>query len=305
MAGLVNWLGGGLDLTSAQAAINELVEEKGQMQERLNELEAKEKFRNKTVLITGAGGDIGRATALLCACEGAKTVLLDMAVEPLADTFNQVKALDRGDALQLQCDVTDAASVAAAVGTAVKQYGRVDCAFVNAGIQGEFASTELYSVEDFQRVLSVNVIGSFITLQEVAKAMKVDEQGGSVVVTASVAAIRGTPAMPAYVASKAALIGLIKTAAKDLAPFNIRVNAISPALIGPGHLWDRQNELHAASGSPYFDRDPLVVAANKVKSVPLRRVGTLAEVAKTAAFLLSDESSYTTGANLEISGGLT
>jgi NAD(P)-dependent dehydrogenase (short-subunit alcohol dehydrogenase family) len=103
--------------------------------------------------------------------------------------------------------------------------------------------------------MDVNVVGSFNVLQTVGRAMR-DAGGGAIVTTASVAASRGTPTMPAYVASKAALVGLTLTAAKDLAPHNVRVNAISPALIGPGIMWMRQNELHASSDSPYFSRDP-------------------------------------------------
>ena len=90
----------------------------------------------------------------------------------------------------------------------------------------------------------------------------------------------------------------------DLAPHGIRVNAVSPALIGPGFMWDRQNELHAASGSPYFSPDPDAVARAKLGSVPMRRLGSVREVLDTVAFLLSDESSYTTGCNHVVAGGL-
>merc|ERR1719217_169270 len=128
--------------------------------------------------------------------------------------------------------------------------------------------------------------------------------GGVIVNTASVAALRGTPAMPAYVASKAAVIALTMSAAKDLAPFDIRVNSISPALIGPGFMWDRQNELHAQSGSPYFPSDPEAVAKSKVAGVPLKRLGSIQEVIKSVAYLLSDDSSYSPATNLVVDGGL-
>ena len=123
--------------------------------------------------------------------------------------------------------------------------------------------------------------------------------------TSSVAGLRGTPAMPAYSASKAAVLSMTVSCSKDLAPHGIRVNAVSPALIGPGYMWDRQNELHASSGSPYFATDPEVVAANKISSVPLKRLGSIEEVVKSVAFLLSDESSYTTGTNLVVDGGMS
>merc|ERR1712100_1009074 len=142
---------------------------------------------------------------------------------------------------------------------------------------------------DFQLVQDVNVVGAFRVIHYVGKSMA--KTGGGVICnTASVAGLRGTPAMPAYAASKAAMITLTVSMAKDFAPYNIRVNAISPALIGPGFMWDRQNELHAASGSPYFARDPETVAKNKVNGVPMKRVGSTNEVIKSVAYLLSDQS---------------
>ena len=163
------------------------------------------------------------------------------------------------------------------------------------------------------------MVGMFAVLKAVAASMK--ESGGGVICnTASVAGIRGTPAMVAYASSKAAVMCMTVSTAKDLAPFNIRVNAISPALIGPGFMWERQNELHAASGisitsvarynsrdvagSPYFASDPEVVAKNKVGGVPMKRLGTTEEVVKSVMYLLSDDSSYSTGTNLVVDGGL-
>ena len=160
-----------------------------------------------------------------------------------------------------------------------------------------------YSVEDFQRVMDINVVGMFSVMKAVGGAMK--EAGGGVICdTASVAGLRGTPAMIAYASSKAAVICMSVSAAKDLAPYNIRVNAISPALIGPGFMWDRQNQLHAASGSPYFASNADVVAANKVAGVPLKRLGSIDEVVKSVAYLLSDDSSYCTATNLVVDGGM-
>merc|ERR1712232_1176647 len=99
----------------------------------------------------------------------------------------------------------------------------------------------------------------------------------SIVNTASVAGLRGTPAMIAYASSKAAILAMTVSSAKDLAPYGIRVNSISPALIGPGYMWDRQNQLHATSGSPYFATCPETVAQNKINSVPMKRLGTIEE----------------------------
>ena len=111
--------------------------------------------------------------------------------------------------------------------------------------------------------------------------------------------------MVAYSSSKAAILAMTVSSAKDLAPYGIRVNAISPALIGPGFMWDRQNELHAKSGSPYFATDPDIVAKGKVNSVPMKRLGTIEEVVKSVAYLLSEDSSYTTAFNLVVDGGMS
>jgi len=260
-------------------------------------------FKDKVVLITGAAGNIGCHAALFFARAGAHTVLLDVSVDSLTDVKDQISSFQGPKCLPLACDVTDSAHVAAAVAAAVAEFGRIDHLFNNAGIQGAMVPLDEYPVDDFRKVLDVNVVGVFNVMQQVAKEMK-RTGGGTIVNTASLAGIRGTPTMVAYVASKGAVIAMTKTAAKDLAPYNIRVNTIAPALIGPSVMWDRQNELHARSGSPYFDRDPAVVAERKIASVPMRRLGTLDEVMEGVAWLLGPGSSYTTGFNLEVSGGM-
>mmetsp|Transcript_43579 Transcript_43579/g.98523 ORF Transcript_43579/g.98523 Transcript_43579/m.98523 type:complete len:175 (-) Transcript_43579:7-531(-) len=167
-----------------------------------------------------------------------------------------------------------------------------------------------YPAEDVQLVMDINVVGAFNVLQAVARSMATRGDSSkarfSIVQTGSVAGLRGTPTMGAYVASKAAIHGLTMTAAKDLAPHGIRVNTVLPALIGPedGFMWRRQNELHAASGSPYFARDPAAVARAKLGGVPLKRLGEVEEVVQTVAFLLSDEASYITGTSVVVAGGM-
>ena len=162
------------------------------------------------------------------------------------------------------CDVRDPTQVQAVV---VDSCGRIDLLWNNAGYQGAMKPLLDYPADDVQLVMDINVVLAFqrVLLQACAKNMAING-GGAIVQTGSVAGLRGTPTMGAYVASKAAIHGLTMTAAKDLAPHRIRVNTVMPALIGPssGFMWKRQNEFHAASGSPYFDRDSAVVAAKKV-----------------------------------------
>jgi NAD(P)-dependent dehydrogenase (short-subunit alcohol dehydrogenase family) len=142
-------------------------------------------------------------------------------------------------------------------------------------------------------------------MQHVAAAMIAAGVEGAVVNAASMAGVSGAPNMAAYSASKAAVIGLTKSAAKDLAPHGIRVNAVSPAFIGPGAMWEKQLSAQAAVGSQYYATDPDEVAEQMIAMVPLRRYGSPAEVAAVVSFLLSPDASYITGQNIEITGGST
>jgi NAD(P)-dependent dehydrogenase (short-subunit alcohol dehydrogenase family) len=149
----------------------------------------------------------------------------------------------------------------------------------------------------------VNTLGAINVLAVVSRSMIAARMGGAIVNTASMAGVSGAPNMAAYSASKAAVIGLTKSAAKDLAPAGIRVNAISPAFIGPGRMWDTQVAEQAAARSQYYAFEPAAVAEQMIRMVPLRRYGSPDEVARVVAFLLSDEASYLTGVNIEIAGG--
>ena len=269
------------------------------------------RFRGKTVVITGAGGNFGREGCIFFAKRGARVAALDLNADALKETVKEAKAvMASAEIMALECNVTDVESVQAAVDKIVAQFQSIDLLWNNAGYQGEIKPTLEYDPKDFSRVMEINVTGMFIVLQAVAKHMakqhsELGKVGLSIVNTSSVAGLRGTPAMVAYASSKAAVLAMTVSTSKDLAPHGIRVNAVSPALIGPGYMWDRQNELHAQSGSPYFATDPEQVAKGKVNSVPLKRLGSIEEVLKSVAFLLSDDSSYTTGTNLVVDGGMS
>ncbi len=141
-------------------------------------------------------------------------------------------------------------------------------------------------------------------LREAARRLRAAGRPGSIVNSASMAGVEGATNMPAYSASKGAVMSLTRAASKDLAPLGIRVNAISPAFIGPGRMWEVQVERQARVGSQYFSDDPSEVARQMVNMIPMRRTGTLDEVAATVVWLLSSESSYVTGQNTIISGGI-
>lgn len=298
------------------------------------------RFAEKTIVITGAGGNFGRAGCIHFAKLGARIAAMDNNDSSLLETAREVNAAVQGNNPVIQiynCDVTDPKSVEEIVEKISKDFGDIHMLWNNAGYQGQIKPTLEYDPIDFARVMNINVTGMFIVLQSVAKKMAAQKKDGdttatcshpfSIVNTASVAALRGTPAMVAYSSSKAAILAMSVSSAKDLAPHGIRVNSIvshslhcscycfaqiltisslqSPALIGPGFMWTRQNELHAASGSPYFSSDPEKVADAKVAGVPMKRLGSIGEVIKSVAYLLSDDSSYTTGTNLVVDGGLS
>ena len=258
-------------------------------------------FAGKTILITGGAGEIGKATARRFAADGAGVVLLDLNEAKMTEVAQELEEY-KVPIGTFRCDVTASDDVKKAFAGAVGQFGRIDYVFNNAGYQGAFAKTDEYPEDDFQRVIDINVIGVFHVLKAAAQHLR-DSSGGAIVNMASHAGVVGPPNMLAYAASKFAVIGITQTAAKDLAPYGIRVNALSPSLIGPGFMWTRQTELQAAVGSQYFDAEPKVVEQQMIDSVPMRRLGSLEEVANSVAFLMSDEASYITGFNLDLTGG--
>jgi NAD(P)-dependent dehydrogenase (short-subunit alcohol dehydrogenase family) len=267
------------------------------------------RFQGKSIVITGAGGNFGREGCLYFAERGAKVAALDNNAAALEETVQYVKDKVPGVTIVFQaCDVTDVSSVQTAVDHVADALGSIDLLWNNAGYQGQIKPTLDYDPSDFALVMNINVTGMFVVLQAVAKKMVAQgkkETLYSIVNTSSVAGLRGTPAMVAYASSKAAVLAMTVSTSKDLAPHGIRVNAVSPALIGPGYMWDRQNELHAQSGSPYFATDPEVVAQSKISGVPLKRLGSIVEVIESVAFLLSEQASYTTGTNLVVDGGMS
>jgi NAD(P)-dependent dehydrogenase (short-subunit alcohol dehydrogenase family) len=253
-----------------------------------------------TVLVTGAAGDIGTAIAELLARRGHQVALADhpSAGARLTETVEACRRLG-AQVKGVTFDVTDEAAVAEAVEELSSLGGVVN----NAGYQGVFAAVDGYPLDDARRVLEVNVLGGMTVLAAASRAMIAAGDGGALVNIASMAGVSGAPNMPAYSASKAAVIGLTKAAAKDLAPAGIRVNAVSPAFVGPGRMWEAQVAGQAAAGTQYYETDPGAVATQMIDMIPMRRYGSVQEVATVVAFLLSDDASYVTGMNVEVSGG--
>ena len=260
-------------------------------------------FIGRTALVTGAGGDIGHSIAVRLASGGARVVLADIGETVDATAAECATANPAVDPLIVRFDVTREADVRRSFDDLAASGVVADLLVNNAGYQGTFENVADYDVTDFRRVLDINVTGVFVVLRSFARTLAGTGRSGAIVNTASMAQ-HGVPNMAAYSASKAAVVALTKTAAKDLAPQAIRVNSVSPAFIGPGAMWDNQVAMQARTPSQYFSDDPGDVAAQMLASVPLRRYGSLDEVAAAVQFLLSDDASYITGVDLEVSGGV-
>jgi NAD(P)-dependent dehydrogenase (short-subunit alcohol dehydrogenase family) len=252
-------------------------------------------FSGKVALITGAGNGIGRATALAFANGGAKVVVVDRdaaAGEASAGIIRQ----QGGDARFCAADVTKSAEVQAYVKAALDAYGKIDCFFNNAGIEGKWAHTAEYDEAMFDQVMSVNVKGVFLGLRHVLPVMLQQKQG-AIVNTASVAGLVATPGMPAYVASKHAVIGLTKTAAGEVARHGVRVNAVCPGPVDTRMIHSLEQQLNPA--------DPASVSRRYQSAIPMGRYVNPEEIAATVLFLCSDAASAITGAQYVIDGGRT
>ncbi len=261
-------------------------------------------MNDSVALVTGAGGNIGRAVAATLAEAGATLVLADLpAAQEGLEATRSACSKHGATTLVTTFDVCDDHAVDQALREATAVLGPITLAVNNAGYQGRFENTADYDLDDARRVFEINVLGVLTVLQVWARLLRDNGRGGSIVNVASMA-YHGAANMPAYSASKGAVVSLTKAAAKDLAPFDIRVNSVSPGFIGPGAMWDRQVAEQAATPSPYYADDEATVAEQMIGAVPLRRYGSLDEVASVVRFLLSDESSYMTGSDLEIAGGV-
>lgn len=250
-------------------------------------------FKNKVALITGGGNGIGRATALGFASRGAKVVVVDRdstAGEATAGIVRQ----QGGEALFVQADVTQADSVKAYVDKAVATFGRIDCFHNNAGIEGKVSPIVDYDDAMFDSVMAVNVRGVYLGMKYVLRQM-IAQKSGAVVNTASTAGLMGSPGMPAYVASKHAVLGLTKTASGEVARQGIRVNAVCPGPIDTRMIHALEAQLNPAN--------PGKVTERYQSSIPLGRYGTPEEVANTVLFLCSDLAGNITGAHYVIDGG--
>jgi NAD(P)-dependent dehydrogenase (short-subunit alcohol dehydrogenase family) len=249
-------------------------------------------FTGKVAVVTGGANGIGRAVSLGIVRGGGRVAIVDRDAEAGAALAAEIGKA----AIFRAADVTRAADVAGYVQAALDAFGAIDCFHNNAGIEGRVAPIVEYDDAVFDAVLGVNVKGVYLGLKHVLPVM-VAQKRGSVVNTASVAGLVGTPGMGAYVASKHAVIGLTKVAASEVGPLGIRVNAICPGPIRTRMVQDLAKQV-----SP---NNPDSVEERYTAGIPLRRYGTPEEAANLVLFLLSDLSGNITGAQYVTDGGRT
>lgn len=246
-------------------------------------------LRNRVALVTGAGGGIGRATALAFAATGASVMVSDINSDAGEETVGLIRD-SGGDGAFVAVDVTSGASVEAMLAATMERYGRIDCAFNNAGIEGVLTPLVEYPEDIFDRVIATNLKGVWLCMQHEIPLM-LAQGGGAIVNNASVAGLGGNAHASAYTASKHGVIGLTKSAAIGYAANGVRVNAVCPGIIDTPMIARLTGEVY--SHERFVTRQPI------------GRMGQPEEVAATVVWLCSDAASLVTGIAMPVDGGLT
>lgn len=253
------------------------------------------KMDGKIALVTGGGNGIGQAACLEFARQGAKVMVVDIDATAGEKTAVAIRGMG-GDAESFQADVSQSSDVQAYVAHTLKTFGRIDTFFNNAGIEGVITPLAEYSEELWDRVMGVNLKGSFLGLRYVLPVM-IAQKKGTVVNTASVAGTVGAPGLAAYSASKHAILGLTRTAAGEVGKQGVRVNAVCPGPINTRMIHSLEKMINPD--------DPASVAKFNMSRNPMGRYGEPEEIARIVVFLASDESEYVNGVAWLIDGGRT
>jgi NAD(P)-dependent dehydrogenase (short-subunit alcohol dehydrogenase family) len=248
----------------------------------------------KVAVVTGAAGVIGSATLRLLAERGARIVAVDRREADLEAAIEELPA--SAEASAVAADVTSEDEVADYVRATIDRFGTIDVFYNNAGIEGDVKPITEYSLASFRKVIDVNVVGVFLGMKHVLPLM-LKQNKGSIINTASIAGLVGSPQIAVYSASKHAVIGLTKSAAWECTGTGVRVNCVCPGLIDSRMLSTILQGRSGGNAPPPNDRI--------VERIPARRLGQASEVASIVAFLASDEASYVSGSAYTVDGGRT
>lgn len=258
-----------------------------------------DRLKDKVAIITGGAGGIGFATAKLFVEEGAKVLLVDINEDALKECTSNI-----GEAASYTvADVSEEEQVNKYTQTAVDRYGKIDIVLVNAGIEGSFRPLIEYTVEDFDRLMGVNLKGAWLGIKAAVPQM-INTGGGSITLTSSIAGLQGSPGLGPYVTSKHALVGLMRTAALEYAQFGIRVNTVHPSPVETRMM--RSIEAGAAEMSAMLGvtKTPEELKEMMADTIPLKRYATPEDVANLFLFLSSDEAKFLTGSCYSVDGGM-
>jgi NAD(P)-dependent dehydrogenase (short-subunit alcohol dehydrogenase family) len=247
-------------------------------------------FQDKVALVTGASSGIGRATALAFAEQGARVALADLDEEGGEATLGQLRQAG-GEGFFVRTDVSSVEDIKRLFGRIERDFGQLDCAFNNAGIEGSASPLAKMGDDNWHKTLAINLTSVFFCMREEVRLMG-PRGRGCIVNCSSVAGVRGIEGMAAYVASKHGVIGLTKTAAIDEAKRGVRVNAVCPGVIDTSMI---ERFTHG-------DKDALT---SLCESAPMRRMGRPEEIAGTVLWLCSDAGGFVTGASILADGGWT
>ncbi|RSL34091.1 SDR family oxidoreductase [Salibacterium salarium] len=251
------------------------------------------RLNGKTAVITGGSGGIGKKTAELFLKEGANVVLVDLDGQALEDAKSELSST--GEVLTITANVSEEDQVKQYVQKTLDTYGTIDIFFNNAGIEGKVAPITEQSVEDFDKVLNVNVRGVFLGLKHVMPVMT-EKESGSIINMSSVAGLEGAPGVAPYVTSKHGVVGITKVAALEAASSKVRVNSVHPSPVNTRMIRSLEKGFNP--------EDAEAAKEEQEQVIPMQRYGESEDIANLVLFLASDESKFITGSQYRVDGGM-
>jgi len=257
-----------------------------------------EKFKGKTAIITGAAQGVGKETSIRFLKEGASVLMADINFTKLKGLENEISEFSQNFHM-LKADISNLESISSVIDETLNKFGSMDFLVNNASVSLTKNMMDL-TVDDWDRILNINVKGTFFTMIKAAKEMIKNNRGGCIVNVSSIAGLNGRPLFLPYAASKAAVINFTKSAALEFAKYNIRVNSVAPGTIDT-EMWGRISE--DISKINCCDKESLV--KDWIKKIPLGRLAKPEDISNAILFLCSKEGEYITGQTINVCGGLS